>query len=288
MISKLTHLLLPHSANNHRSKILHLRSLLILSGLLIFTQAATTFLQTAYPKILGYAAQIPAQKIVELTNIERAKFQLPPLKLNTYLSDAATRKAADMFAKDYWAHVSPTGTQPWSFILASGYNYLHAGENLARDFTSADAIVQAWMNSPSHRENLLSSRYQDIGVAVVDGKLEGSETTLVVQMFGTLQGAKPQTTPQAASALVKPVLAESNSVPQPQPTYTVPAVFTPIALSKVISLAFAFLLGIVLALDWLVAWQKNLIRLSGKNWAHLTYLFAIIITALLLKSGLIL
>lgn len=304
MMTKLVHLFLPHHSNNHRPKILHTRSLFILTGLLIATQALAGLFSSIKPQILGYAAQIPTAKIIDLTNTERAKFQLPPLKLNEQLSDAARRKAADMFASNYWAHVSPNGTQPWSFILAAGYNYLHAGENLARDFTNPESIVQAWMDSPSHRENILNSRYQDIGVAVVDGNLTGSDTTLVVQMFGTLQKNKPEVAPQSAS-IIKPVLAASDqnieptptltptptpqtNLPTPQPTYIVPSVFTPATISKVIAIAFALMLGIVLAIDWLVAWQKNLVRLSGKNWAHITYLAMIIITALILKSGFIL
>ena len=68
-----------------------------------------------------------------------------------------------MFSKNYWAHFAPDGsTSPWDFIHQSGYNYIFAGENLAKGFTDANSVVAAWMNSPSHRENILSNKYKDV------------------------------------------------------------------------------------------------------------------------------
>ena len=305
MFAGLKHLFFPHHSNNLRPKILHLPSLTILLALLAFIQASIGVIQSVRPDILGYASQIPAASIIDLTNRERAKANLSPLKENPQLNDAARRKAADMFAKDYWAHNSPTGVKPWYWITATGYNYLHAGENLARDFSNPNAIVSAWMDSPTHRDNLLSLRYQDIGVAVVDGYLDGSETTLVVQMFGMLQANAPSVSDQG-QAVVRPAIAAEPAIagervpadqPIPTPTLTpIPyqelnIITAPLLntfdVSRSISIAFALLLVIVLAIDWFVAWQQNLIRLSGKNWAHITYLLATIILGIIIKRGLI-
>lgn len=300
MSDLLRHLFWPHESNNHKPKILHRHSLLFLTGFLIVAQSGLSLFQVIAPRILGYASQIPPEAIVELTNQKRAEVGAGPLTLDPRLSDAARRKAADMFTKNYWAHNAPDGTKPWDFILAAGYNYLHAGENLARDFTNAPDVVNAWMNSPTHKENLLNPRYQNIGVAVVDGRLTGVETTLVVQMFGTPQSAAPAVTQNAAS-IVQPVLA-AQSIPQLSPApipLTTPApevVVTSLPsqpryslfnASRALSLTFAILIVIVLCIDWFVAWRKNLIRLSGKNWAHLTYMIIIIILAILLRPGLI-
>jgi len=308
MLAQLRHLFTPHHTNNQRPKILHLQSLVILFSLLLIFQSTISFVEYYYPKVLGYASQIPIDRVLELTNQERQKYDLPPLTLNDHLSDAARRKAADMFAQNYWAHNAPDGTKPWKFILAAGYNYLHAGENLARDFTTPENIVAAWMASPTHRDNILNPRYQDIGFAVVDGQLTGGETTLVVQMFGTPQSATAQLGDSTSTLIPQAQAQESpqniTPTPSPQPStqdeYPIPtptlfnqdnldfSILNSLAVSKAISLSFAILIFAVLTIDWIVAWDKNLIRLSGKNWAHLTFIVFVIIAVVLISQGQIL
>jgi hypothetical protein len=101
------------------------------------------------------------------------------------LSAAALAKANNMFEMQYWDHFGPNGETPWQFISAAGYTYYYAGENLAKGFTTSEGVHQAWMASPSHRENILSPNYKDIGVAILSGTLNGKNVTLVVQMFGS-------------------------------------------------------------------------------------------------------
>lgn len=280
MLSRLVAIFLPHENNNHKPKVLHHRSLIILLGVLIMAQSAIALVNQLNPGILGYASLIPPQTIVELTNKERQRLGLSPLKLNAKLSQAAQAKAADMFAKNYWAHNAPNGREPWSFILDSGYSYLHAGENLARDFNNSDSVVEAWMKSPTHRANLISSKYQDIGVAVVDGKINGVETTLVVQMFGTIQSATPLV--ETSDTFTVPKVLAQEVVLSGQPK------FSPFDISRSISLAFVIMIIAVLAFDWLIVWRRNIIRISGKNWAHLTFFATLIIILVILKRGLIL
>ena len=127
----LHHLFIPRSSNNHRSKLLHHDALLLVVALLF---AGFIFLQgmhREYPAVLGDAASVSIDDLLKYTNLQRQINNLPPLKLNNNLNHAAQMKAKDMFAKDYWAHVSPDGTTPWVFIKDSGYNYMYAGENLA-------------------------------------------------------------------------------------------------------------------------------------------------------------
>src|SRR5207302_5413693 len=121
-----------------------------------------TNIKHTHPSVLGDSINIAAQDLLNLTNQERQKNGLAPLVMNDQLTNAAKMKAQDMFALNYWAHNSPTGTMPWDFIKKAGYDYEFAGENLARGFTSAPDIVTAWMNSPSHRENMLSPHYKDV------------------------------------------------------------------------------------------------------------------------------
>jgi hypothetical protein len=175
---------LPHPEGEHRALLIHRPALtfyiLLLSAFYLFINVY----KVSAPGVLGFASNIYADKIVELTNSERQQNGLSALRLDPRLSAAAQQKAEDMFNDDYWAHIAPDGTTPWAFITSSGYRYVYAGENLAKDFQSSDDVIRAWMNSPSHRKNILNDKYQDIGVAVVNGELNGYETTLVVQMFG--------------------------------------------------------------------------------------------------------
>ena len=149
---------------------------------------------------------------------------------------------------------------------------------MAKDFSSADAIVTAWMNSPTHKANLLSGKYKDIGIAVVDGRLNGSDTTLVVQMFGSPQTNIPEVDANN-NGVVRSALAESNSLSSR---------LSPFSFSRSVSISFVLLVTFTLALDWFVVWRRNIIRISGKTWAHLTFMATILIMILIIKQGLIL
>lgn len=127
---------------------------------------------------------ITPESVVRLSNEERGARHLSPLKVNEKLTRAARAKAEDMLRRQYFKHAE------WeSFIQRSGYRYCLAGENLGFAHTTAAEVVQAWMESPSHRANLLKGKYREIGVAVVRGKYKGIEdVTITVQMFGTKCG----------------------------------------------------------------------------------------------------
>jgi len=88
-----------------------------------------------------------------------------------------------MFAQNYWAHVAPDGTQPWQFISESGYAYQSAGENLARDFSDEKKLMAGWLNSPTHKANILNGNFSETGVAILDGEIDGEPVLLVVNLF---------------------------------------------------------------------------------------------------------
>ncbi|HLL61277.1 MAG TPA: CAP domain-containing protein, partial [Candidatus Nitrosocosmicus sp.] len=196
---KLHNFFIPNEHNNYRSKALHLNFLsfyLVFAVLLSFIYKP---LADVGKHVLGVATDITIPRLLELTNAQRQNNGLPPLRYNDKLSAAAMAKADNMFAKNYWSHYGPDGTTPWDFILGSGYRYQFAGENLAKDFMISDEVVQAWMDSPTHRENIVKRDYEEIGFGIKNGILEGEETTLVVQMFG-----KPMSAPVVAAIESKP------------------------------------------------------------------------------------
>lgn len=136
---------------------------------------------------------LSAQGVVNFTNIQRDKNGgLTPLHFNKQLAAAAESKIDDMFAKQYFEHESPDGKTPANIIKAQGYEYIVVGENLALgNFANDEILVQAWMNSPGHRDNILNSKFAEIGVAVRQGQFEGKTVWLAVQEFGSPLSACP-------------------------------------------------------------------------------------------------
>lgn len=130
--------------------------------------------------------------IVTWTNSQRRKNSLPKLQLSAKLSQAAQTKLEDMFSDQYFGHIAPTGEGPADWIELAGYEYVRTGENLALgNFEDDQDLVQAWMDSPGHRENILTPQFEEIGVAVGQGIFEGQTTWLAVQIFGQPLSACP-------------------------------------------------------------------------------------------------
>lgn len=135
------------------------------------------------PKAVA-ASDITAEKIIELTNRERSERDLNELTAERSLEKAARKKAEFLLEKQIFEHDTPDREFSY-WVKDAGYEYSYAGENLAMDFTENEKVVKAWLNSPTHKKNLLYPEYQEIGVAVVEGDYRGQESVLVVQIFGT-------------------------------------------------------------------------------------------------------
>jgi hypothetical protein len=280
-------LFIPQKDNNYRAGLLDLPFLAFLTGLFLFSQLSLNVLALVQPGVLGYASDITPEGIVELTNQERVEIGLAPLQLNECLSEGAQLKAGDMFAFDYWAHKSPSGRQPWEFFREAGYEYRVAGENLARDFMKSEDVVRAWMESPTHKENIVNPKYQEIGVAVVDGTLGGIKTTLVVQFFGTPSKsvAAVQQEPEAEPEL--PVKVADAVVVQEEEPGQEPLI-NPLGFTQKIS---TFVIGLVtgaLLLDGYLYLRKKIYRSTGRTTAHLGFMGLVLILILLGgKAGMI-
>jgi uncharacterized YkwD family protein len=107
------------------------------------------------------------QKVVDLTNQERAKNGLPALKVDLTLSKMAHEKSRDMSTNGYFSHTSPTYGSPFDMMKKYGISYRYAGENIAMGQRTPEEVVKAWMNSEGHRKNILSSNFNYIGVGYV-------------------------------------------------------------------------------------------------------------------------
>jgi uncharacterized protein YkwD len=162
------------------------------------------------------ASDITADNVIKLVNKARISAKVAELTTNNLLQKAAEQKAQDMIDENYFAHVSPQGKTPWDFIENSGYDYLYAGENLAINYKNADDQQKAWMNSELHRKNILNPEYQEIGVAVKSGKIDGQVTTITVQEFGAKMPKVVAVPVTAQSPPIKENVAGLQSVVTPQ------------------------------------------------------------------------
>jgi len=137
----------------------------------------------AYLTVLG---------VIKETNAQRFENGRSSLKENSLLDQAAQKKLRDMFQNQYFEHISPDGKGPGDLATQVGYEYITVGENLALgNFKDDAALVQAWMDSPGHRANILNPDFSEIGVAVGKGQFEGRAIWLAVQEFGKPSSACP-------------------------------------------------------------------------------------------------
>ncbi|MEU3980695.1 CAP domain-containing protein [Streptomyces sp. NPDC026672] len=120
-------------------------------------------------------------EVVDLTNRERRAAGLPPLAVDPLLTAAAQAHSADMVARDFYAHTSPEGSQPWDRAAAAGSRRRTIGENIACGQRSPAEVVDGWMNSPGHRANILKPDFTHIGIGFVGGGRAGTYWT---QLFG--------------------------------------------------------------------------------------------------------
>lgn len=158
----------------------------IVSTLGVLTFYARTVLPT------GQMAAVITSSLVHLANDDREDQNLGELTVNPALVAAAQAKANDMARKGYFAHTSPDGRSSWSWFKDAGYSFSHAGENLAVNFSDSVDVEKAWMESPTHRANILNGKFTEVGIATAVGEYKGKKTVFVVQMFGTpAGGAKP-------------------------------------------------------------------------------------------------
>lgn len=283
----------------HRAHLVSEVGLYFCFQILVIFTSCLFLTKTLAPHILGVASY-NASQIIELTNAERKSQGLPALKFNATLAKAAQEKAEDMFADDYWAHNSPAGKTPWFFITSSGYRYIFAGENLARDFSDPVSVVDAWMDSPSHRSNLLDDNFRDIGVAVATGDLAGGEVVLVVQMFGAqstsylaqdTSGARTQQEQEREPSQNPQFLAQGQEIEQGD--FGTGAQITVLAsrktdIAKGVALSMVGLIFVLFAVEVLVTLRHEHLKLKSNVFAHLLFLGFVLLAVWYFQAGAIL
>ncbi len=311
MFKFLYHFFTPQVSNNYRARILHPK---IISLFIIFFFSAGVLMsvtKTNFPEVLGISSDVSIDQLLVLTNQKRQENGLGPLSLDERLSQAAIGKGNDMLSKGYWAHISPDGTTPWLFIKGAGYSYTYAGENLARGYTNSSDVINAWMASDSHKQNMLSGNYSNVGFAVVTGSLNGEETVLVVEMLGTTALAATPAKPEEKSiaevaqastnesAGQVPVVNAQNKekeflvetkeskpqtiVKQPKPQVK-PLINAETFSSNIARIAITIFM-FVFILDMIIIERKKILRFVGHNLDHVMFLGLILALILVLLKG---
>ncbi|MBP6860204.1 MAG: CAP domain-containing protein [Candidatus Pacebacteria bacterium] len=202
----------PHAGNGHEPHYFRTGSLIALALGVLMLQGlylgATkfVFLQT------NFLASVLPGVLVSLANEDRAENGVGALEEDPELSAAAQVKANDMAARGYFSHATPEGQPPWYWFRLAGYEYAHAGENLAVNFTDSIDVQEAWMESPTHRANIVKPVYTKVGIGVAEGTFEGKRATFVVQFFAT-----PPAAPIPAPAESRLAVTVAEPVPETEP-----------------------------------------------------------------------
>ncbi len=208
----------PHAGNNHEPHYFRTGSLIALAlGVLMLQGLYLGATRIVFLRTDFLASVLPGV-LVSLANEDRAANGVGALEEDPELSAAAQVKANDMAARGYFSHATPEGQPPWYWFKLAGYEYEHAGENLAVNFTDSKNVEEAWMASPTHRANIVKPVYTKVGIGVAEGIYEGKRATFVVQFFATPKAVAAPAPTRYAEAIPEPAVeAEAVRVASVEP-----------------------------------------------------------------------
>lgn len=205
--SSVKHYLLPHKGNRFKPGVFAKESIAVIALVLLLIEAAYLFQIKVLSVSGGFTASVLPAALTTLANSDREAQGLTDLEIDPRLALAAQAKANDMAQKGYFAHTSPDGRTLRDWLRDVDYDYSYAGENLAVDFTDSADVERAWMNSPTHRANLLKREYQYVGFGIAEGLYEGRQVTFVAQFFAS----HPKSVAVASKPVEKPVSVAPES-----------------------------------------------------------------------------
>ena len=252
----------PKKENQYRPHLIRRYGLLLIISVAIALQFGYNFTKTG--SVLGRVVNITPAGLLAATNDRRADEGLPSLRKSERLSQAAMLKANDIIQNQYWDHTSPSGVEPWQWIQKTNYTYSEAGENLARDFSTADGTVAGWMASEKHRENMLKPSYSDVGFAVTTGELNDKPTTIVVALYAkpAANNVKLNTGPYTVSAA--PVESDNSPIEPLTAAARIGIAIQSLTPAAVTSLALIFVAATVATTSHI--YRKKLPKKLQKTW----------------------
>jgi len=209
LFDKVRYYIIPSESNGYKSKFLQSNTLLYCVVFLLILRIGTILISINIPQNIFFA-NITGFSLENFANQTRQSLGLTPLTVNEKLNQAAKLKAENMVQNNYFDHTSPTGITPWFWFRQVGYSYKYAGENLAIGFFESEDVYKAWLNSPSHRANIVNPNYTEIGTAVLT-RFDGNNTIVVVQVFGAQLPVK-QVTIKTTEETIVPPATKINSI----------------------------------------------------------------------------
>lgn len=158
--------------------------LLLIMGLSLLI--GQSFVARSQRDVLSYATEVSRNSLLDETNQARTSNSLNELTIDTKLNKAAQAKADDMVSRNYWSHTTPDDEAPWVFVDEVNYSYQKVGENLAYGFVTSGETVRGWMQSTSHRQNILDSAYTEIGFGIASSPdyIGNGQQTVIVALYG--------------------------------------------------------------------------------------------------------
>lgn len=178
-------------------------------------RAALLALAICAAPLLAAADEMTSGAVLDAMNARRAQEGLTPLREDARLDKAAQDRIHDMEELGYWSHVAPDGRTPFLWLRLRNYDYRMAGENLAAGFDTTELMVQSWMESEGHRANIMSSSFQDCGIAIIEGSTKGpANGHSVVVLFGRSAGADVPPPQTVAKAVTQPEQPGRTRVPR--------------------------------------------------------------------------
>ncbi len=310
---KIANFFIASAENNYRPAALSYKAFIIYGLILLI-------LRLLLGTLTAQGSAVESNALMQLINQERSQRNLNELLVHPSLVIAATEKSQDMIDRDYFAHIDPDGNYVWPKIIAAGYTpYKMLGENLAVDFATSEGMVKAWIDSPTHRANLLNTEFVDQGLSALYGDYKDRYTNLTASLFGTLAEVskpKPQvkaqepitpTTPPTPTPAPtptptpSPVVTSPNPAPTPAPdkvTKTKTEATTspegsldgltgktspsPFQISRVIFTLFGILLLIILSVDSIIVYQHETVLPRSHSSYHFFGFMLIVLVSILI------
>lgn len=213
----LKHIFIPHDENDYKPHFFREVGVSVFLFVSIFL-LGSSFGSSLFLHKTVLGAEIAASVLIDLTNESRLAYNQSPLLRSPLLDQAAELKGQDMVEKEYFSHNSPDGVTPWHWFRKVNYNFLYAGENLAINFTDSVEVENAWLESPTHRANIMNVEFREIGMATVKGTYNNYPTIYIVQMFGTpayggtvlsKNSTQKKSTDKATTTITKPITSDA-------------------------------------------------------------------------------
>ncbi len=299
-IHRLHYFVLPHPKTHKKAHLLSHHALVISIVFVLLLQMVLSSITGIKPQVLSATTHISHQDLLTLTNQQREKFGQADLTEDEKLDKAAEEKAQYMFANQFWAHNAPDGTTPWVFIKNAGYDYVYAGENLARGFTTTQDTIDAWMASKmGHKENLLSPNYQNVGFGIAEGTLKGEKTILVVQMFGSSESGAikaPLAKANTPGAPIKGIISDAPAsvkgainTESASPLLFAGITNNPLAITKSVGYGIIFIFTFLIILDVMILTKRKAkVAVHSRHILHIIMIPITVVFLFMITSGAIL